>query len=126
MSIFAAGPGSRRTALNCWAMVIQKLSRGTDEGCRPRIRGPALKYLPPCLRDISGHGCVQEALSALQLQAADLIISRPVMLFYRKDILANLSLPVPQTWDQLLQVGQGMGWGSGQGTVGKTVTQTRY
>lgn len=107
-------------------MVIQKLSRGTDEGCRPRTRGPALKYLLPFPCNICGHGCVQDALSALQFQAADLIISRPVMLFYRKDILANLSLPVPQTWDQLLQVGHGMGWGSGQGTVGKTVTQIWY
>lgn len=43
------------------------------------------------------------------LQSGDLINSQPYLLAYRKDILANLSLPVPQTWDQLLQVGQGVG-----------------
>lgn len=38
------------------------------------------------------------------LQSGDLLVSQPFLLAYRKDILANLRLPVPETWDQLLQV----------------------
>lgn len=44
------------------------------------------------------------------LQSGELLTSQPYLLAYRKDLLSNLSLPVPQTWDQLLEVCYGSGW----------------
>lgn len=52
--------------------------------------------------------CMQAALVALMYQSTDLFTYRPVMLAYRKDVLASRGLPVPDTWEQLLQVRLGM------------------
>lgn len=52
---------------------------------------------------------MQAAQVALMYQSADLFMYRPVMQAYRKDVLASRGLPVPDTWEQLLQVRLGMG-----------------